>query len=83
MKPSDILNQKRNTIRQIAQRYRVTNPRVFGSVLHGTDNDGSDLDLLIDALPGTTLFDLGGVTNRVRRRSWGSRGYINTSRPTV
>jgi len=27
--------------------------------LHGTDKDGSDLDLLVDALPGTTLFDLG------------------------
>ena len=61
MKPSTILNQKRNTIRQITQRYRVTNPRVFGSVLYGTDEDGSDLDLLVDALPGTTLFDLGGL----------------------
>lgn len=24
-------------------------------------NEGSDLDLLVDALPGTTLFDLGGL----------------------
>jgi hypothetical protein len=30
-------------------------------VLHGTDQDGSDLDLLVDALPGATLFDLGGL----------------------
>jgi len=30
-------------------------------VLHGTDRDGSDLDLLVDALPGATLFDLGGL----------------------
>jgi uncharacterized protein len=28
---------------------------VFGSVLHGNDKDGSDLDLLVDALPGTGL----------------------------
>jgi predicted nucleotidyltransferase len=34
---------------------------VFGSALLGTDKDGSDLDLLVDALPGATLFDLGGL----------------------
>lgn len=27
----------------------------------GTDVEGSDLDLLVDALPGATLFDLGGL----------------------
>ena len=30
-------------------------------MLHGTDQDGSDLDLLVDALPGATLSDLGGL----------------------
>lgn len=30
-------------------------------MLLGTDKDGSDLDLLVDALPGATLFDLGGL----------------------
>jgi hypothetical protein len=34
---------------------------VFGSVLHGDDRPDSDLDLLVDPLPGTTLFDLGGL----------------------
>lgn len=34
---------------------------MFGSVLHGEDLDGSDLDLLVDPLPGVTLFDLGGL----------------------
>ena len=34
---------------------------MFGSVLHGNDQDGSELDLLVDALPGATLFDLGGL----------------------
>lgn len=29
--------------------------------LHGTDALGSDLDLLVDPLPGTMLFDLGGL----------------------
>jgi predicted nucleotidyltransferase len=45
----------------MVSRFRVTNPRIFGSVLRGTDLDGSDLDLLVDALPGATLFDLGGL----------------------
>jgi len=31
------------------------------TALHGRDTDGSDLDLLVDPLPGTTLFDLGGA----------------------
>lgn len=28
---------------------------------YGTDAEGSDLDLLVDALPGATLFDLGAL----------------------
>lgn len=65
MKPSAALLQKHQEIRQAANRYRVVNPRVFGSVLHGQDVEGSDLDLLVDALPGTTLFDLGGLQNEL------------------
>ena len=61
MKPSVVLEQQRQAIRAMAARFRTTNPRVFGSVLHGNDRDNSDLDLLVDPLPGTTLFDLGGL----------------------
>ncbi len=61
MQPSIVLNLKRSAVREAASRFRTANPRVFGSVLHGTDQDGSDLDLLVDALPGATLFDLGGL----------------------
>lgn len=61
MKPSLALEQKRAAVREAANRFRTANPRVFGSVLHGADQEGSDLDLLVDALPGTTLFDLGGL----------------------
>lgn len=61
MRPSLVLNLKRGAIREVASRFRTANPRIFGSVLHGTDQDGSDLDLLVDALPGATLFDLGGL----------------------
>jgi predicted nucleotidyltransferase len=61
MRPSEALDMKRDAVREAAIRFRTINPRVFGSTLHGTDHEGSDLDLLVDALPGTTLFDLGGL----------------------
>ena len=61
MRPSVVLEMKRSAVREAVGRFRAANPRVFGSVLHGTDHDGSDLDLLVDALPGATLFDLGGL----------------------
>jgi predicted nucleotidyltransferase len=61
VKPSAALDLKRAAIREMASRYRTENLRVFGSVLRGTDQEGSDLDLLVDALPGATLFDLGGL----------------------
>jgi predicted nucleotidyltransferase len=40
---------------------------VFGSVLLGSDDEGSDLDLLVDPLRGTTLFDLGGLQNELEQ----------------
>jgi hypothetical protein len=48
-------------VRALVERYPTANPRVFGSVLHGTDTERSDLDLLVDALPGASLFELGGL----------------------
>jgi predicted nucleotidyltransferase len=61
MRPSVKLNANRELVFDIIKRSSVLNPRVFGSVLHGTDTDDSDLDLLVDAPAGTTLFDLGGL----------------------
>ncbi len=65
MRPSLALDLKRSAVREAASRFRTENPRIFGSVLHGTDRDGSDLDLLVDALPGATLFDLGGLQDEL------------------
>ena len=61
MKPSRAIDLKRIEVREVMSRFRAANPRVFGSVLHGADREDSDLDLLVDALPGATLFDLGGL----------------------
>jgi uncharacterized protein len=65
MRPSVALDLKRNAVREATSRFRTANPRIFGSVLRGTDQDGSDLDLLVDALPGATLFDLGGLQDEL------------------
>jgi hypothetical protein len=48
-------------IRELTRRYRTARPRVFGSVLRGEATSSSDIDILVDALPGATLFDLGGL----------------------
>jgi predicted nucleotidyltransferase len=61
MRPSVALDMKRSAVREAVCRYQTANPRVFGSVLRDADRDGGDLDLLVDALPGATLFDLGGL----------------------
>jgi predicted nucleotidyltransferase len=61
MKPSEALHAHRADIRRVTEQSNMRNVRVFGSVLHGVDNNSSDLDLLVDALPGATLLDLGAV----------------------
>lgn len=67
MRPSVALNKNAAAIRDMVKRFQLANPRVFGSVLHGTDHEGSDLDLLVDALPNTTLFDLDGLQYELER----------------
>jgi uncharacterized protein len=61
MRPSEALPQYRVTIRELVLRAGMANPRVFGSVLRGEDTEDSDLDILIDPAPRTTLLDLAGL----------------------
>ncbi len=61
MKPSASLEANRELIRRIVAMHRGSNPRVFGSVVHGDDTDGSDLDLLIDPRPDTSLLDIAQI----------------------
>ncbi len=61
MKPSLALELHRGAIRAAVARSRAANPRVFGSVLHGDDREGGDIDILVDAASGATLFELGGL----------------------
>jgi predicted nucleotidyltransferase len=39
---------------------------VFGSVIRGDDSEHSDLDLLIDPTPETTMFDIGAIRRELR-----------------
>jgi len=66
MKPSEVLEKNRQAIRDATKRFNAANPRVFGSVARGEDRADSDLDILVDALPGTTLLDLGGLLEELQ-----------------
>lgn len=66
MRPSALLEQHRQAIRQIVAAHRARNPRVFGSVLYGEDTDDSDLDLLVDPEDGMSLFDVGAIRGELR-----------------
>lgn len=66
MKPSQALAEHRSEIREIVLAHRAQNARVFGSVAHGADTDESDLDILVDPTPDTTLFDLGAIRYKLR-----------------
>lgn len=57
-RPSDALRGHEDEVLQIATRNGATRVRVFGSVAKGADSIDSDLDLLVDPAPTTSLFDL-------------------------
>ena len=65
MKPSIALQEHRDAIRRIVGRHRARNPRVFGSVALGCDTEQSDLDILVDPTPETTLFDIGAIRHEL------------------
>lgn len=67
MKPSEALAANRAAIRRVVTAHRACNARVFGSVLRGQDADGSDLDLLVDPTPETTLMDVAAIQVELER----------------
>jgi predicted nucleotidyltransferase len=67
MKPSEALRSHRAAIRGVVESHRASNARVFGSVIRGLDTDQSDLDILIDPTPETTLFDIGAIRLELRK----------------
>ena len=61
MRPSEAIAGRLDAVRAVIARYPVSNPRVFGSVARGEDDEKSDLDLLVDPMERTSLFDLAGL----------------------
>lgn len=51
------LQQEKELILTIAKRHHAANVRLFGSVARGDEHEKSDVDFLVDFLPGSTLFD--------------------------
>jgi uncharacterized protein len=58
MKPSSALSNNRAAIRALVIEHGMLNPRVFGSVSRHEDTDDSDLDILVDPQPSTSLLDI-------------------------
>jgi predicted nucleotidyltransferase len=54
------LQEKRQQILALAEKYGAHNIRVFGSVARGEARLDSDIDFLVELEPGRSLFDLGG-----------------------
>lgn len=64
MRASQILDQHRQALREIGERYKsrgITNLRVFGSVATGTDTEHSDIDFLVDAEGNVSLLTIGSL----------------------
>ena len=52
---------------QIVLAHNATNARVFGSVSQGLDDESSDLDILVDPTPMTSLFDIGAIWRELKQ----------------
>lgn len=59
MRPSDAVAIHSAASRQMVEAQRAENAPAFGSVQPGQDTEGSDLDILVDPTPETTLLDIG------------------------
>ncbi|MDQ1283070.1 MAG: uncharacterized protein QG666_860, partial [Euryarchaeota archaeon] len=53
----DLLNKKREEILKIAGKHGARNVRIFGSVARGEADSKSDVDILVEFIPGSTLLN--------------------------
>jgi predicted nucleotidyltransferase len=58
MQATNLLEERREEVIRIAERYGAESVRIFGSVLHGDAGPDSDLDLLVNLQRGRTLLDI-------------------------
>ena len=55
------VRERREEIVRVAAEHGAENLRVFGSVARGEERPDSDVDLLADLRPGTSVYDLAGA----------------------
>lgn len=56
-----LLRKHREEIQKIVEKHHAKNVKVFGSVAVGNESADSDIDLLIETTPETTMFDIGAI----------------------
>ncbi len=54
------IQEHRQAIMNLAQKYGAKNIRIFGSVARGEAREDSDIDVLVDLEAGRSLLDMGG-----------------------
>ncbi|WP_431926690.1 nucleotidyltransferase family protein [Amycolatopsis tucumanensis] len=62
-----MLARYRKEVLALAHTHKARNVRVFGSVARGEDDEGSDIDLLVDLAPGADLVDLAALGVELER----------------
>lgn len=60
-----MVRRAREPILRAAQRRRLSNVRIFGSVATGRATPESDIDLLVHPEPDASLFDIAGFMSEV------------------
>lgn len=55
----------RGELLEVLRRHGVTNPEIFGSAARGDDHEGSDVDILVDFPPGTSIIDIIGIQHEL------------------
>lgn len=61
MEINEVISGQRHQIIALAAKYGASHIRIFGSVARGSADERSDVDFLVDLMPGRSLFDLGGL----------------------
>ena len=57
----ELRSRYRTRILEIAEKRGARNVRVFGSIARGEQRADSDIDIVVDFLPGRSLLDLTGL----------------------
>lgn len=57
MEINQLIQSERDRILRIAGQYGATRLRIFGSVIRGEATDKSDVDILVEFGPGSSLLD--------------------------